>query len=158
MRPHTARRPRLALGDGAATRVGLFGPAHPCLKVERVRFKSLPVRRLCLCAGSGLCRFVTNPTLFLISLFCEYIHLEYIGIHVIYRVHLSEYIYHILVVAPQEDVKVYSARRLLHLLWPIQDTLLLLFVCARVNHPFITPACLHYPHYCNTIARLLRNT
>ena len=42
--------------------------------------------------------------------------------------------------------------------WPVQDILLLVFVCAGVNHPFITPAHLHYPHYCNTIARLVRNT
>jgi len=27
-------------------------------------------------------------------------------------------------------------------------------VCARINHPFITPARSYYPHYCNTIARL----
>jgi len=33
-----------------------------------------------------------------------------------------------------------------------------LFVCARVHHPFITPAHLNYPHYCNTTARLVRNT
>jgi len=33
----------------------------------------------------------------------------------------------------------------------------LVFVCARANHPFITPAHLHYPHYCNTIARRLRD-
>ena len=32
-------------------------------KQKRIRFKPLPVRRLCLCAGGGLCRFVTNPTL-----------------------------------------------------------------------------------------------
>ena len=41
--------------------------------------------------------------------------------------------------------------------WPIQDIRLLVFVCARINHPFITSAHLHYPHYCNAIARLLRN-
>jgi len=35
VRRHTVRRPRLALGDGAATRVGFFGPAHPCLEVEK---------------------------------------------------------------------------------------------------------------------------
>jgi len=29
-------------------------------------------------------------------------------------------------------------------------------VYARIQHPFITPAHLHHPHYCNTIARLLR--
>jgi len=40
---------------------------------------------------------------------------------------------------------------------PIQDIRSLVFVCARINHPFITPAHLHYPHYCNTTARLLRN-
>jgi len=27
MRPHTVRRPRLALGDGVATRVGFFAEA-----------------------------------------------------------------------------------------------------------------------------------
>ena len=33
-----------------------------------------------------------------------------------------------------------------------------LFLCVqRIIHPFITPAHLHYPHYCNTIARHLRN-
>jgi len=42
--------------------------------------------------------------------------------------------------------------------WTLQDILSLVFVWARINHPFITPAHLHYPHYCNTIARLLRNT
>ena len=40
--------------------------------------------------------------------------------------------------------------------WPIKDLLLLGFVCAGINHPIVTPAHLHYPHYCKTIARLLR--
>jgi len=31
--------------------------------------------------------------------------------------------------------------------WPLQDILLLLVVCARVNRPFILPARLHCPHY-----------
>ena len=43
--------------------------------------------------------------LFRCSLFCEYVHLEYICIHVIYRVHRVEYVIHILVVSPQEYVK-----------------------------------------------------
>jgi len=30
--------------------------------------------------------------------------------------------------------------------------------CARINHPFIVPFHLHRQHYCNTTARLLRNT
>ena len=30
-------------------------------------------------------------------------------------------------------------------------------MCARINHSFITSAHLCYPHYCNAIARLLRN-
>jgi len=34
---------------------------------------------------------------------------------------------------------------------------LLLVVCARVNRPFIRPARLHCPHFCNTIARLFGN-
>jgi len=37
--------------------------------------------------------------------------------------------------------------------WPVLDRLTLVFVCARINHPFFFPAHLHYPHYCNTIAR-----
>ena len=41
--------------------------------------------------------------------------------------------------------------------WPIQDIISLVFVCARINHPFITPAHLHYPHYCNAYTRLLCN-
>ena len=28
----------------------------------------------------------------------------------------------------------------------------LFLCCTRINHPFITPAHSHYPHYCNTIA------
>jgi len=48
--------------------------------------------------------------LFIISLFCEYIHLEYIRIDVIYRVNQAEYVLHILVVAPQEYVNIYSTR------------------------------------------------
>jgi len=42
VRPHAVRRPRLALGDGAATRVGFFGPAHPCLEVERTAQQTYP--------------------------------------------------------------------------------------------------------------------
>jgi len=49
--------------------------------------------------------------LFLFSLFCEYIQLEYARIHVIYRVHQAEYGIHFLVVAPQEYVNTYSTRR-----------------------------------------------
>jgi len=41
--------------------------------------------------------------------------------------------------------------------WPLQDNLLLLVVCARINRPFLLPARLHCPHCCNTIARLLGN-
>jgi len=37
-------------------------------------------------------------------LFCEYIHLEYVRIHVIYRVDQTECVIHVLVVAPQEYV------------------------------------------------------
>jgi len=46
------------------------------------------------------------------SLFCEYIRLEYVRIHVIYRVNQAESVIHILVVAPQEYVNIYSTRRL----------------------------------------------
>ena len=48
---------------------------------------------------------------FIYSLFCEYIHLEYERIRVIYRVNRAEYGIHILVVAPQEYVNIYSTRR-----------------------------------------------
>ena len=44
--------------------------------------------------------------LFNFSLFCEYIHLEYIRIHSIYGVNSAEYGIHILVVAPQEYVNI----------------------------------------------------
>jgi len=41
--------------------------------------------------------------------------------------------------------------------WPLQDIVLLLVVCARINRSFILPDRLHCPHGCNTIARLLGN-
>ena len=41
--------------------------------------------------------------------------------------------------------------------WPLQDIRLPQSVCARANHPFLTPPHLHCPHYCNIIARRLRN-
>ena len=50
-------------------------------------------------------------SLFIFSLLCEYIHLEYVLIHGIYRVHQAEYGIHILVVVPQEYVNIYSTRR-----------------------------------------------
>ena len=34
MRPHTVRRPRLALGDGAATRVSFFARSQLAIPVE----------------------------------------------------------------------------------------------------------------------------
>ena len=48
--------------------------------------------------------------LFMFSLFCESIHLDYVRIHVIYRGNQAEHVIHILVVAPQEYVNVYSTR------------------------------------------------
>jgi len=45
------------------------------------------------------------------SLFCEYIRLEYVRLHVIYRVNQAEYAIHILVVASQEYVNTFSTRR-----------------------------------------------
>ena len=41
--------------------------------------------------------------------------------------------------------------------WPLQDSVLLRSFCARINHSFIAHSHLHCPHYCNAIARLLRN-
>jgi len=48
--------------------------------------------------------------LFIVNLFCEYIHLEYVRIHSIYRVNQAEYVIHIRVVASQEYVNIYSTR------------------------------------------------
>jgi len=48
---------------------------------------------------------------FMFSLFCKYIHLEYVRIHVIYSLDQAEYGIHILVVAPQENVKINLTRR-----------------------------------------------
>jgi len=56
--------------------------------------------------------------LFIFSLFCEYGHLEYVCIHVIYRVNHAEYGIYILVVAPQEYVYIYSTRRVCTLSLP----------------------------------------
>jgi len=53
-----------------------------------------------------------DGTLFIVSLFCEYIQFEYVNIHVIYRGNQAEYGIQILVVAPQEYVNIYSTRRL----------------------------------------------
>ena len=49
--------------------------------------------------------------LFKFGLFCEYINLAYLRIHVIYRVDQAEYVIRILVAAPQEYVNNYSTRR-----------------------------------------------
>jgi len=53
--------------------------------------------------------------IFIFSLFCEHIHLEYVRIHVVYRVNQAEYVIHIRVIAPQEYVKIYSTRRVAEL-------------------------------------------
>jgi len=47
----------------------------------------------------------------MVSLFCEYVHLEYVHIHAIYRVNQAEYIIRIRVVAPQEYVNLDLTRR-----------------------------------------------
>jgi len=49
--------------------------------------------------------------IFVYRLFCEYIHPEYEGIRGIYRVKHAKYVIHILVVAPQEYVNIYSICR-----------------------------------------------
>jgi len=59
--------------------------------------------------------------------------------------------------APQLYIYIYVPLAQRHPRRHIQDILSLVFVCARINHPFITPADLHYKHYCNTIARRLRH-
>ena len=48
---------------------------------------------------------------FIFSLLCEYTPLEYVRIHVIYRVNQAEYGIQMLLVAPQEYVNLYSTRR-----------------------------------------------
>jgi len=49
-----------------------------------------------------------------------------------------------------------EGRAALH--WAYTKILFHVFVCVQIiNHPFLTPAHSHYPHYCNTVARLLRN-
>ena len=50
--------------------------------------------------------------LFIVSLFCEYIHLEYVRFHVIYRVRQAECVMHILAVTLQEYMNIYSTRRI----------------------------------------------
>ena len=62
--------------------------------------------------------------LFILSLLYEYTPLEYVRIPVIFRVHQTEYVIHILVAASQEYVSTYSTRRV---------RLRLLFACARVR-------------------------
>ena len=49
--------------------------------------------------------------LFIFSLVCEYIHLEHVRIHAICRDNQAGYGIHIIVVAPQEYVNIYSTRR-----------------------------------------------
>jgi len=44
--------------------------------------------------------------LFICCLPCKYVHLEYVRVHVICRVHQAEYVIHLLVVAPQEYVEI----------------------------------------------------
>jgi len=41
-------------------------------------------------------------------------YLEYVRVHVIHRVHQAEHVIHMLVVAPQEYVNIYSTRRVAH--------------------------------------------
>ena len=49
--------------------------------------------------------------LFIFSLFREYMYIECVRMHVIYRLNQAEYVIHIRVVAPQEYVNIYSTRR-----------------------------------------------
>jgi len=49
--------------------------------------------------------------LFVFSLLCEYILIEYVRIHVIYKVNQAEYVIHIRVASPQEYVNTYSTCR-----------------------------------------------
>ena len=49
--------------------------------------------------------------LFIFSLFCEYIHFEYVRVPVIYRVNQAEYVIQIRVAASKEYVNTYSTSR-----------------------------------------------
>jgi len=49
--------------------------------------------------------------IFIFILLCEYIHLEYVRVPVIYRVSQAEYVIHIRVAASQEYVSIYSTCR-----------------------------------------------
>jgi len=56
-------------------------------------------------------RRIKYGILFMFSLFYEYNNLEYVHIHVIYRVHEAGCVIHFLVAASQEYVNTYSTRR-----------------------------------------------
>jgi len=45
------------------------------------------------------------------SLFSEYLYLEYVRMHAIYRGKQPEYVIRVIVAAPQEYVNIYSTRR-----------------------------------------------
>ena len=82
---------------------------------------TLGVARCGRSASCVLCALWCEPEygiLFMFNLFCEYIQLEYERIRVIYRVHQAKYGIHILVVAPQEYVNIYSTRRIFLLASP----------------------------------------
>ena len=66
------------------------------------------------------------------------------------------YIYMPYFQAPKESLYQYSTSTLVQRL-ALQDIVVLLVVCARINRPFILPYPLHCPHCCNTIARLMGN-
>jgi len=96
---------------------------------------------------------------FILSLFCEYIHLESVRIPaIIYRVNQAEYVIHIRVVAPHEYVNTYSTRRekvnneLAVIKYSFTDRL----SCTNQSisllpPPPASPTRLQY--YCNTIAQ-----
>jgi len=77
-----------------------------------------PVGRLELCVTGAMSARELGSTrfkygiLFIFGLFHEYSNLEYVHIHGIYKVNQAENVVHILVVAPQEYVNIYSTRRL----------------------------------------------
>jgi len=60
-------------------------------------------------------RRITYNMLFIVSLFCEYRNLEYVRVHVRFRVSWAEYVIRIRVAMPQECVNTYSTRRVVDL-------------------------------------------
>ena len=93
---------RLRLRLFAPLRLGLFTPNHlGCAQGGEGGIRGMRLH------VEYVERGLEYGSRFIFSLFCEYVHLEYVRIHLIYRVNQAEYVIRILVVAPQEYVNIY---------------------------------------------------